>query len=92
METYRLVRGFYLFFAILILAPYPISYQSTFPIVLAVLLMVIGISAIRFSNKLRVIRYGQRIFTLMADSALSQKEFGQQEIKTDEVMPLTDKQ
>ena len=45
--------------------------------------MVSGISAIRFSNKLWVIRHGQRIFTLMADSvmadsALSQKEFAQQ--------------
>lgn len=84
--------GFYLLFAMVILFPYPISYQSTFPIVLAVLLMLSGISAIRFSNKLRVIRHGQTIFTLMADSALSQKEFEQQEIKIDAIMPMTDEQ
>ncbi|WGL97460.1 MFS transporter [Arsenophonus sp. aPb] len=84
--------GFYLLFAMVILFPYPLSYQSTFPIVLAVLLMHSGISAIRFSSKLRVIRHGQTIFTLMADSALSQKEFELQEIKIDEVMPLTEEQ
>ncbi|WP_238149176.1 hypothetical protein [Arsenophonus endosymbiont of Aleurodicus floccissimus] len=78
--------------AMVILFPYPISYQSTFSIVLAVLLMLSGISAIRFSNKLRVIRHGQTIFTLMADSALSQKEFEQQEIKIDAIMPMTDEQ
>lgn len=84
--------GFYLFFAMIILFPYPLSYQSTFPIVLAALLIHSGISAIRFSSKLRVIRHGQTIFTLMADSALSQREFEQQEIKIDVVMPLTEEQ
>lgn len=84
--------GCYLFFAMVILFPYPLSYQSTFPIVLAVLLMHSGISAIRFASKLRVIRHGQTIFTLMADSALSQREFEQQEINIDVVMPLTPEQ
>lgn len=84
--------GFYLLFAMVILFPYPISYQSTFPIVLAVLLMLSGISSIRFSNKLWVIRHGQTIFTLMADSALSKKEFEQQEIKIDAIMLMTDEQ
>lgn len=84
--------GFYLFFAMVILFPYPLNYQSTFPIVLSVLLMHSGISAIRFSSKLRVIRHGQTIFTLMADSALSQKEFEQQEINIDGVRPLTEEQ